>query len=264
VEEEENYEVKGETHFGPPPAITEDDHIEQLMDVPETTWNPTTVAPYPTFTKHLIGSVVPAPKKMYRDLRSIQSNHGAYMTEALPETKLQAYKKEFTMIQAAFNCVAGFDDGRDTPKTYKEVLKHKNQAGWWASMKKEFHTMEAKGVWEIVLMSSMPSEIKEGRNGWVHTEKDDRSLRSRTVAQGFSQLPGKVFADRHAPVMRDLSLRLSLIIWVLMKLCTGQFDIETAFLQSDLDEEVYMRIPEGYVRYMLKVHIKNIDPSTHV
>jgi hypothetical protein len=36
------------------------------------------------------------------------------------------------MIQATFNSVAGFDDGRDTPKTYKEVLKHKNQAGLWA------------------------------------------------------------------------------------------------------------------------------------
>jgi hypothetical protein len=31
------------------------------------------------------------------------------------------------MIQAAFNSFAGFDDGRDTPKTYKDVPKHKNQ-----------------------------------------------------------------------------------------------------------------------------------------
>jgi hypothetical protein len=37
VKEEENNEVEGETHFGPPPAITEDYLIEQLMDVPETT-----------------------------------------------------------------------------------------------------------------------------------------------------------------------------------------------------------------------------------
>jgi hypothetical protein len=33
------------------------------------------------------------------------------------------------MIQAAFNSVAGFDDGSDTPKNYKELVKHKNQAG---------------------------------------------------------------------------------------------------------------------------------------
>jgi hypothetical protein len=36
------------------------------------------------------------------------------------------------MIQAFFNSVAGFNDGSDMPITYKDVLKHKNQAGWWA------------------------------------------------------------------------------------------------------------------------------------
>jgi Reverse transcriptase (RNA-dependent DNA polymerase) len=33
------------------------------------------------------------------------------------------------MIQAAFNLATGFDDRCDTPKTYKEVLHHKNQEG---------------------------------------------------------------------------------------------------------------------------------------
>jgi hypothetical protein len=45
------------------------------------------------------------------------------------------------MIQAAFNSVAGFANGSDTPKNYKEVVKDKNQAGWWASMKNEFHAV---------------------------------------------------------------------------------------------------------------------------
>jgi hypothetical protein len=60
------------------------------------------------------------------------------------------------MIQVASNSLSGFDEGSDTPKTYKEVHKHKNQAGWWISMKKVFHAMETKGI----LMSSMPAGIK--------------------------------------------------------------------------------------------------------
>jgi hypothetical protein len=40
MEEEDLYELKGEGHVGPPPGITEDNHIEKLMDVPETTSNP--------------------------------------------------------------------------------------------------------------------------------------------------------------------------------------------------------------------------------
>jgi Reverse transcriptase (RNA-dependent DNA polymerase) len=168
------------------------------------------------------------------------------------------------MIQAAFNSVSGFDDGSDAPKNYKEVLKHKKQAGFWATMKKEFHAMETKGVWEVILMSSMPAGGKVVGNRWVLTEKDDGTLRSRTVAQGFSQVPGKDVTDSHAPVMKDLAFRLGLIIRLLMKLRTGQLDIKTTFLYSDLYEEIYKRIPEGYVRYMLEVHNNKIDPSTHL
>jgi Reverse transcriptase (RNA-dependent DNA polymerase) len=64
--------------------------------------------------------------------------------------------------------------------------------------------------------------------------------------------------------MTDLAFRLALIIQIMMKLRNEQFDIETAFLYSDLDEEIYMRIPDGYVRYMKEVHNRDIDPTTHV
>jgi Reverse transcriptase (RNA-dependent DNA polymerase) len=113
-------------------------------------------------------------------------------------------------------------------------------------------------------MSSRPAGRKVVGNRWVLTEKDDGTLRSSTVAQVFSKVPGKDITDSHAPVMTAVAFRLVLIIQVLMKLRTRQFHIETAFLYSDLDEEIYMRIPEGYARYMLEVHNKMIDPSTHV
>jgi Reverse transcriptase (RNA-dependent DNA polymerase) len=100
--------------------------------------------------------------------------------------------------------------------------------------------METKGDWEVVLMSSLPAGRKVVGNRWVLTEKDDGTLRSRIVALGFSQVPGKDFTESHAPVMSDQAFRLALIIQVLMKLRTGQFNIETAFLNSDLDEEIYM------------------------
>jgi hypothetical protein len=64
--------------------------------------------------------------------------------------------------------------------------------------------------------------------------------------------------------MLDLAFRLALIIKVLKNLRAGQFYIETAFLYSELDEEIYMRLPDGYVKYMLEVHNVKIHPSTHV
>jgi Reverse transcriptase (RNA-dependent DNA polymerase) len=60
--------------------------------------------------------------------------------------------------------------------------------------------METKGVWEVVLMSSMPTGRKVVGNRWVLTENDDGNLRSNPVAQGFSRVSGKDFNDSHAPV----------------------------------------------------------------
>jgi hypothetical protein len=93
------------------------------------------------------------------------------------------------MLGAEFKSNAGLDDGSGIPKTFKDVLGHKNHWGWWESMKQEFNAMETKGVWEIVPMSSMPAGRKIVGNLWVYSEESDGTLRSRTVAQGFSQVP---------------------------------------------------------------------------
>jgi Reverse transcriptase (RNA-dependent DNA polymerase) len=124
------------------------------------------------------------------------------------------------MLSAAFNSIAGFDDGSDTPKNYKDALGTRNQSKWWESMKKEFHAMENKGVWNIVPLSSMPHGRKQVGRRWVYTEKEDGTYISRAVAQGFSQVPVKYFTDNHAPVVTDLAFILALIIKVLKKLRT--------------------------------------------
>jgi Reverse transcriptase (RNA-dependent DNA polymerase) len=129
-------------------------------------------------------------------------------------------------------------------------------------MKKEFHAMERKGVWNIVPLSYMPHGRKIVGNRWVYTEKDDVTYKSRTVAQGFIQVSGKYFTDSHAPVMTYLAFRLALITKVLKKLYTGQFYIEKVYLE--VDEEIYVRLPDGYVKYMLEVQNVKIHPSTNV
>jgi Reverse transcriptase (RNA-dependent DNA polymerase) len=125
-------------------------------------------------------------------------------------------------------------------------------------MKIEFYAIESNGVWEVVLTESMPAARKVVGNIWVLTEKDDGTLRSRAVAQCLSQVPGNDFTNCYASDMTDLAFRLALIVRVFMKLRTGQFDIKTAFLYSDLAEEMYMRIPEGYVGYMVEVAQKSL------
>jgi hypothetical protein len=66
------------------------------MEIPETTSNPTIVAPYPTSTRQYRSSVIPLPKKMARELLSKQSNHVAYINKMYHQKpKIRHIKRSF-------------------------------------------------------------------------------------------------------------------------------------------------------------------------
>jgi Reverse transcriptase (RNA-dependent DNA polymerase) len=80
--------------------------------------------------------------------------------------------------------------------------------------------------------------------------------------KGFSQIPGKVFQENHAPVVSDRTLHLLLAIKTEFKLSSVQFDIVTAFLYGELEEELWMAIPNGYPEFKKEKHNKIVDPKT--
>ena len=67
------------------------------------------------------------------------------------------------------------------------------------------------------------------------------------MAQGFTQILGVDFKFSHAPVINDIMFHLLLLEWFINENWIAlQFNIRTAFLYGDLEEEIYMRIPEGF------------------
>jgi hypothetical protein len=75
-------------------------------------------------------------------------------------------------------------------------------------------------------------------------------FRARLVAQGFTQIPGVDFTESYAPVVNDVTFRLVLVIVMVCKLNRKIIDVETAFLHGILQEEIYMKIPDGYTDEM--------------
>ena len=98
-------------------------------------------------------------------------------------------------------------------------------------------------------------ELPEGRKAvdcrWVYLIKrnSDGSVskyKARLVAKGFSQVPGQDFFDTHAPVMRLESFRAVLAIGAVLDMEIHQVDVVGAYLNSDLNEEIYMKQPPGF------------------
>ena len=70
------------------------------------------------------------------------------------------------------------------------------------------------------------------------------------VGLGYSQIPGINHKDNFSSVVTDTTFRCELVIALLNEWNMEVVDIETAFLYGVLDEEIYMKIPEGLEDYM--------------
>ena len=70
--------------------------------------------------------------------------------------------------------------------------------------------------------------------------------KARVIAQGFSQVEGIDYNETFAPVTKINSIRLLLALSARFDWEIHQMDVKSAFLNGELDEEIYMRAPPGY------------------
>ncbi|KAL0342471.1 UNVERIFIED_CONTAM: Retrovirus-related Pol polyprotein from transposon TNT 1-94 [Sesamum calycinum] len=93
---------------------------------------------------------------------------------------------------------------------------------------------------------------RKNRCKWIlkRKYKADGSIdkyKARLVAKGFKQKEGLDFFDTYSPVTRITSIRVLIAVAALYDLEIHQMDVKTAFLNGELDEEIYMEQPEGFV-----------------
>jgi hypothetical protein len=93
--------------------------------------------------------------------------------------------------------------------------------------------------------SQMPPGQRCVKHKWVFDIKRDGTFKARLVACGYSQIPGVDFTDVYSPVIHDATFRIMLVAELKWKLKSKIVDVESAFLNGDLEEEIYMDCPDG-------------------
>ena len=71
--------------------------------------------------------------------------------------------------------------------------------------------------------------------------------KAQLVAKGYMQKEGEDFFDTYSPVARLTTIRALLSLATSYGLIVHQMDIKIAFLNGELDEEIYMDQPDGFV-----------------
>ena len=152
-----------------------------------------------------------------------------------------------------FAFVGGTDDDYRNPSTFQEAWHHPNEEDrrkWREAIRKEFRDMIAKRVWRNMKRRDVPSDRRLIGSKWVFKRKRNGVFRARLCALGYSQIPGIDHQDNFAPVITDVTFRVLMVMALVYSWHCEIVDVETAFLYGDLDEEIFMKIPEGLNEYL--------------
>ncbi|KAK8710039.1 hypothetical protein V6N13_145383 [Hibiscus sabdariffa] len=88
--------------------------------------------------------------------------------------------------------------------------------------------------------------LKRMPHGLLLSYQKERELyKARLVAKGFSQTQGVDFNETFAPVAKLNTVRVLISLAVNLDWPLHQLDVKNAFLNGNVDEEVYMTIPPG-------------------
>ena len=135
------------------------------------------------------------------------------------------------------------------PESYAEAMASHDTPFWREAIDDEMHSIMSNNIW---ILSDLPPGCKSIGCRWIFRKKlkSDGTLdkyKARLVAKGFTQLKDIDYFDTFAPVARMTSIRLLIALAAIHSLVIHQMDVKTAFLNGDLDEEVYMKQPKGFV-----------------
>ncbi|KAK1669147.1 hypothetical protein QYE76_057306 [Lolium multiflorum] len=137
----------------------------------------------------------------------------------------------------------------EDPTSYKEAIKSLNSSKWQIAMEDELKSMSSNDVWDLV---EVPNDAKRVGSKWIYKTKYDpkgniERFKARLVAKGFTQREGIDYNETFSPVSSKDSFRIVMALVAHFDLELHQMDVKTAFLNGDLDEDIYMTQPEGFV-----------------
>ena len=150
-------------------------------------------------------------------------------------------------------------------QSYSEAMAAPDAAKWKEAINKEIQSLEQNKTWRLVplpphkraLTSRWLMKVKHRADGSIERHK------ARLVVRGFQQTAGVYYEASFAPVVRLEALRAILAIVCIQDLEAHQIDVETAFLNETVKEDIYMEVPEGMASAATEGRVCKLEKSLY-
>ena len=132
------------------------------------------------------------------------------------------------------------------PRNVKDAIDNES---WIEAMNEEIEKIQKNKTWTLL---HRPKEINVVGTKWVFRNKlnaDGQVSRNkaRLVCKGYCQEEGIDYGETFSPVARVEGVKTLLAYATHKGFKVYQMDVKSAFLNGNLDEEVYIEQPEGFI-----------------
>lgn len=145
-------------------------------------------------------------------------------------------------------CVRPGEEANVAEIPVNEAVSSEDSAEWLEAMAEEAVALIRNNTWKLVgrpkgqrvIGSRFVLRNKHNADGTISKRK------ARVVARGFTQRPGIEFHDTFAPVARLSTIRTAVAIAVQDNLKIRQLDVKTAYLNGEVEEQIFMEAPAHF------------------
>jgi hypothetical protein len=148
------------------------------------------------------------------------------------------------------------------PKNFTEASEDKH---WIDAMEEELNQIEKNETWELV---PRPKDKNVIGTKWVFRNKLNEygqviRNKARLVCKGYAQVEGIDFEETFSPVARLEAIIMFLAFVCFKNFKVYQMDVKSSFLNGNLEEEVYIEQPEGFLLSENKDHVCRLKKSLY-
>lgn len=152
--------------------------------------------------------------------------------------------------QGSGTALAAHSAGNPDKMTMARAKKEPDWPDFHRAHIKEVESLWRNGTWELATLppgaAILPTQMLNERKRWAAGEVTRH--KGRFVVCENWQLAGRDYTETWAPVASHTTLRTLLALVANEDMAMYQVDVETAFLNGPVEEELYVEQPRGYVR----------------